>query len=287
MEKLIFINSKGVSIEIGNQAPFVLKKIKGLDGIDAQVQTKKSPFQYGKSYVDTNIDERLISIKLVLLNDSVEEKFKLREQLLRVFNPLLREGTLKYIYGEKEKEIKVAVDQAPKFNTDDIVAPDEQLETMIHLIAADPFLKDVFYTSKEMSYLMGGISFKLKIPTTFSYRGFKNKVINEGDFKTPVNITFYGPAKNPTVTNVTTGKFIKIIKKLQENEKLIIDTSFDNKLIEIEDSEGNRKNAFGYIDLSSVFWNLELGLNILSYTSNNDSIKTKVLVKWKNRYIGV
>jgi hypothetical protein len=134
---------------------------------------------------------------------------------------------------------------------------------------------------------MGGLNFRLKIPTTFSYRGFKNKVMNDGEVKAPVNIIFYGPAKNPTVTNVTTGEFIGITKELKENEKLIIDTSFDNKLIEIEDAEGNRKNALGYIDLASVFWSLDLGLNILSYTSNNDSIKTKVLVKWKNRYTGV
>ncbi|WFD12353.1 phage distal tail protein [Tepidibacter hydrothermalis] len=274
-------------IEIGNQAPFILKKILGLDGMNVNVQTKKAPFQLGKSYIDSTVDERLLSIYLALLNDNEEEKFRLREQLLRVFNPLLGQGTLKYIYGRKEKEIKAAVSQSPKFNTDDIEGPDEQLETVIHLVAADPFLLDTFNTSKEMSYLMGGLKFGLKIPTTFSYRGFKNKVMNDGEVETPVHITFYGPAKNPKVTNVTTGEFIGITKELKENEKLIIDTSFDNKLIEIEDAEGNRKNALGYIDLASVFWSLDLGLNILSYTSNNDSIKTKVSVKWKNRYTGV
>jgi hypothetical protein len=135
MEKLIFTNSKGISIEIGNQAPFVLKKILGLDGMNVNVQTKKAPFQLGKSYIDSTVDERLLSIHLALLNDNEEEKFRLREQLLRVFNPLLGQGTLKYIYTGKEKEIKVAIDQAPKFNVDDVEGPDQQLETVIHFIA--------------------------------------------------------------------------------------------------------------------------------------------------------
>ena len=49
----------------------------------------------------------------------------------------------------------------------------------------------------------------------------------------------------------------------------------------------NGENAFHYIDLDSVFWQLDPGENILSYQSNNDSIKTRVIVKWKNRYIGL
>ena len=49
----------------------------------------------------------------------------------------------------------------------------------------------------------------------------------------------------------------------------------------------NGDNAFHYIDLDSTFWCLLPGENILSYESNNDSIKTIVIVKWKNRYIGL
>lgn len=287
MEKLIFINSKGVSIEIGNQAPFVLKQIKGLDGIEVQVQTKKSPFQYGKSYLDTNIDERLISINLVLLNDSVEEKFKLRERLLRVFNPILGEGTLKYIYGEKEKEIKVAVDQAPKFNTDDIVGPDEQLETMIHLVAADPFLIDTFYESEQMKDWVEGFRFTFRLPMNFCKRGFKRNFENKGDVETPIIVNFLGQCVNPIIINRTTGEFIKVNRELQEGEKLIINTSFIDKSVEIEKLDGSRINAFGWIDLDSKFFNLSTGLNLIEYGADSGLEDTRVLIKWKNRYVGV
>lgn len=287
MEKLIFTNSRGESIELANQAPFVLKQVKGLDGLQVNVQTKKSPFQLGKSYLDTKVDERLISLNIVLLNSNENEKFKLRENILRVFNPILGEGTLKYVYGEKEKEIKAAVNYAPQFNIDDVEATDEQLQTIVHLFAADPLIKDIFETSKEMSYLLGGIHFKLRLPTKFSTRSYKRIFENKGDAQSPVKIEFYGPAIKPSVRNNTTGEYITVKRDLAVDEVLIIDTSFDDKKVLIKDSEGNIKNAFGWIDLNSTFWQLQIGKNEVEYVSNNDSKKTKVIVKYKNRYIGV
>ncbi|WP_412102366.1 phage distal tail protein [Paenibacillus larvae] len=47
------------------------------------------------------------------------------------------------------------------------------------------------------------------------------------------------------------------------------------------------ENAFHYIDLASSFFQLVVGKNILEYNSGNDSSKTKVIVSYKNRYVGV
>ena len=99
---------------------------------------------------------------------------------------------------------------------------------------------------------------------------------------TPVEIEFKGPAVNPTVSNLTTGEFIKVNRELGEEDVLTISTAFGRKYVRV-----NGKNAFHYIDLNSVFWSLAPGENILSYQSNNDSIKTRVTVKWKNRYVGI
>ncbi|MEJ1731230.1 phage tail family protein, partial [Escherichia coli] len=67
-----------------------------------------------------------------------------------------------------------------------------------------------------------------------------------------------------------------------EEDVLTVSTTFGEKYVRI-----NGENAFHYIDLDSTFWQLVPGENILSYASNNDSINTKVIVKWKNRYIGL
>ena len=150
-----------------------------------------------------------------------------------------------------------------------------------------PFWLDTFIEGEEFSYLMGGISFRLKIPTTFSYRGKRKTVINSGDVDAPVSIEFYGPGTNPVIYNETTDEFVKVKKELVEGEILKIDTSFGKKRVEIERTDNTKENAFGYIDLDSVFWQLIPGENILSYESNNDSEKTRVKITYKNRYVGV
>jgi len=123
---------------------------------------------------------------------------------------------------------------------------------------------------------MGGLKFGLSLPTSFSSRGFKRKANNEGDVETPVLIEFKGPAVNPT------GEYIKIKRDLGEQDVLTLSTEFGQKYVRI-----NGENAFHYIDLASTFWQLKPGENILSYSSNNDSINTRVAVRWKNRYLGV
>ena len=46
-------------------------------------------------------------------------------------------------------------------------------------------------------------------------------------------------------------------------------------------------DAFDYIDLQSVFFSLQVGDNMLEYTSENGLDPQSVEVRYKNRYIGV
>lgn len=281
MEKLIFTNSNGVSLDIGNQAPYILKSIKGLDGLEVEVQAKKAPFQRGKSFIGVNVNERLISLNIAILSSSEVEKFTLREEISRVFNPFLGEGALKYVYGNQEKEIKVTVSAAPVFSSD-IEDTGEILDAMLHLYAADPFLMDVFETSKVMAAWIGGLKFPLKLPMTFSRQGSTITINNDGDVETPVYIEFFGPATNPKIENITTGEYIRIKKDLLEGQTLVLNTDFNNKAVTIEGI-----NSFHYIDLNSVFWQLIPGKNIIKYSADAGQEQARVKISYKNKYVGV
>ncbi|MEV2520551.1 phage tail family protein, partial [Paenibacillus larvae] len=150
-----------------------------------------------------------------------------------------------------------------------------------------PYWVDTYTTSRQMSYVMGGYKFSLRLPVSFSKRSFQRGVVNEGDVETPVKIEFKGPAQNPTVYNRTTGEFIRVKRDLSENDILHIDTTFGKKRVEIVRASGRVENAFHYIDLASSFFQLVPGPNTLEYNSNNDSSKTRVTVTYKNRYVGV
>lgn len=287
MEKLIFRNSKNETVELGDKTPFILKHITGAGGIETDVQMQKSPYQDGKTYIDSVINERLISLNVVLISESEEERFQLRHQILRVFNPKLGKGTLTYQHDGGEKEVEVVVKTSPTFKEDNEL-PEEQLETLIHLIAPLPFWLDTYVESKEIATWNGGFKFPLVLSSGFATKGSPEIVIkNEGDVKTPVIVEFSGPATNPKIENKTTNEFIKVNKSILAGEKLIVSTKFGNKIVEIEDSLGNRTNAFNWIDLNSTFFQLVPGTNVIKCDSDEGTNEAKISIQWRNRYIGI
>ncbi|AGL03663.1 phage tail family protein [Desulfoscipio gibsoniae] len=283
MDRIVITNQKGESITLGNQAPYFLETIDGVGEVPVAIESQKAPKQDGSTYLDNMLDNRAISIEGTIIT-KIDPAFVLeaRRKMQRVLNPKLGEVTITYHQRDQVREIKGLAETTPVFPGGQGSKGLYYQKFLLHLLCHQPFWLDTFYESREMSYLMGGIKFKLILPTVFSYRGFKRRAVNEGDVATPVEIEFKGPATNPTVNNLTTGEFIKVNRELGEEDVLTINTAFGQKYVRI-----NGQNAFHYIDLDSVFWQLVPGENTLSYRSNNDSIKTRVTVKWKNRYVGL
>ena len=283
MDSVIITNKNGESIKLGNQAPYFLESIDGVGEVPVALESQKAPKQDGSTFIDNTLDNRAVSIEgTIITKGDPGAVLKTRRLMQRVLNPKLGSVTVTYYQQSQVKEIIGIAETTPVFPGGSGSKGLYYQKFLLHLICHEPFWLDPYFESREMSYLMGGIQFRLMLPTMFSYRGFKRRAINGGDVATPVEIEFKGPAVNPTVSNLTTGEFITVNRELQEDDVLTISTAFGQKYVKI-----NGQNAFHYIDLDSIFWQLRPGENILSYQSNNDSIKTKVLIKWKNRYVGL
>ena len=283
MEKVVITNKNGESITLGNQSPYYLEIIDGVSNIPVTIENQKSPKQDGSTYIDNMLESRAISIEgVIVTRNNPNEVLKCRRKMQRVLNPKIGEVIITYYHEDMVKEIKGIVENTPVFPSGEGNKGIYYQKYLLHLLCHQPFWLDTYYESREMSYIMGGLKFRLFLPTSFSDRGFKRKAVNEGDVSTPVTIEFRGPAINPTVTNLTTGEFIKVNRELGEDDILTVSTAFGEKYVRI-----NGENAFHYIDLESVFWSLVPGLNVLSYKSNNDSINTRVTVKWRNKYVGL
>lgn len=283
MDRIMITNKNGEHISLGNQGPYFLEIFDGVGDVPVTIESQKAPKQDGSTYIDNTLENRAISIEgMIITKKDPDKVLEYRRKMQRVLNPKLGEVAIIYYYGEQVKEIKAIAESTPILPSGKGGKGLYYQRYLIQLLCHNPFWLDTYYESSEMSYLMGGLKFSLFLPTSFSNRGFKRKAINEGDVTTPVEIEFKGPATNPTVTNITTGEFIRVNRELGEEDILTVSTAFGRKYVKI-----NGENAFHYIDLDSVFWQLLPGDNILSYQSNNDSIKTRVLVKWKNRYIGL
>lgn len=283
MQTLTFTNAQGQSVELKNSAPYVLTSIEGTGGVETSIQTTKAPFQDGSTLHDVLLENRAIAIEGYVIGASREDMYSRRQTLASVLNPKLGAGTLTYQNDHTIKVIKAVPEQSPVFK--ERMGNNQQFN--IDLLCTLPFWMDPGYESVTLRYMMGGLTFPLILPTAFSERSYKRVMTNSGDVETPVEIEFYGPAINPTVKNNTTGEVIIVKRTLVEGETLLISTEFGNKRVEVLRADGSRENVFNWIDLSSSFFQLQTGDNELEYTSNNDSYVSSVLIKYRNRYVGV
>lgn len=285
MQKVIFTNKNKVSIDFGNSPPFILTKIGGTGCPETEIQKTKSPYQDGCSVSDVTLKERIIPINGTIIGESMEDLYAKRQYLCSIFNPKLKQGSLKYINDNGEKAIDCYPEQSPVFGENHGGIAQEFLIT---LLGPNPFWTDTFIEGEEISTWIGGAKFPFSFPIQLALRGQPRKVIiNKGDVETPIEIKFTGPAVNPKITNILTGEFIRIKRTLSSDDTLIISTEFGNKKVEIIRQGGVKENAFNYIDLNSTFIQLQPGDNIIEYYSENSLEPSSVNIKHKNLYIGV
>ena len=275
MAKLIYTNSRGHSIELGQSAPFIITELEGFSNVDNIIDSYQSVYQDGESVTNTKLSSRHLTIQGEFLYRNRQEG---RNKLIRVFNPKLT-GVLRYENLGIVKEINCIPERTPIIGGGNLsTAP-----YVINLYASHPFWLDEFDISEEVITWIGGMTFPLKLPTSFSMAGDKIiNIINNGDIETPIKLEIYGPATNPKVLLRETGEFIKINKKLLSGDVLVITTDFGNKRVEL-----NNQNVFNYIDYSSTFFNLQQGDNVIELTTEDVNDNANIKITYRNRFIGV
>ena len=293
METMTFTNSKGQSVELGNNPPFILTKIEGTGAVDVNIQSQKSPYQDGSTYLDNTLEPRPISIEVMLLADTIGEMTENRHRLLKVFNPKLGPGRLVYQLGNIKREIEAISELAPVFS-DAGDFKDTMQPGLIQLYCPNPFWRDLIETKEDISTEVGNFSFPWGIPpegTELSIRtiSFITNIYNPGDVETPVKIFLRarGTVENPIIENLNTGEYIKVKRTLSDGDVLEINTEFGNKRVEIIRSNGDRENVFHYIDYKSTFFSVEAGDTTIKYDAEIGENNLDVSIYYTPKYLGV
>ncbi|MBC2722346.1 phage tail family protein [Desulfosporosinus sp.] len=281
MPKVTYTNERGQSVMLGDSAPLLVTRFDGIGSVYNEILRQKAPYQDGSTVTGGTLAERELTIEGSIL---APDKDTYRRQLLQAFNPKLG-GTLRYEKGSVVKEIECITELAPAFPSNFSV---NHQVFLITLLCPKPFWLDIETETDEIVTWIGGMSFPLRLPTIYATKGPKLiNIINQGDVETPARIEFKGPATNPRITNQTTGEYIQVNRSLLNTDKLIITTDFGAKRVEIEDESGSRINAFNWIDLGSTFWSLQVGDNVVEYSSDDQVEPAAVFVSYRNRYIGI
>lgn len=283
-EKVIFTNSRGQSIELTDRRPFLLQSVEGKNDVSANVQTQTAPFQDGGTYVDSMLQIRPMALNVTIHSSTQEELIELRQLFSSVFNPKLGLGKLVYSKGNTVREIEATVEN--------IIMPVGKenngmrfQRSVVNLLCPSIFFEDVNMENYKLEDFVGSFKFPFHLPMRFSSRGDSRVLFNSGDVSTPIQVEFRGVAINPKITNMETGEFIRVNRTIEEGYKLIINTAFGNKRVEIIAPDGTVTNAFHYIDLDSTFFSLDVGNTKIGFIA--DGGNPEVYVTYKNRYLSV
>ena len=282
LEAIIFTNAKGEHVTLGRTLPYILQYLEGSGGAVTDVQMQKAPLQDGATHIDTILEPRTLTFEVIIMADTQQQLFQCRQHLARIFNPKLGPGVLTYQFPGGAREIRATVDLAPVFpSTMGNKLPGFQ-KTMFTMICPSPFWEDSTEQDKEMAAWVGHFTFPLQLPALMGVQGPRMIFKNGGDVPTPLIIEFNGQASNPQVINHTTGETIRIKRDLGYGDRLLINTSFGQKRVEI-----NGANAFHWLDLASSFWQLMPGDNDVEYKTDGTQDNARVRLRWRSRYSGV
>lgn len=289
VQKLTFTNSKGQSIIFQNAAPYILSKLEGTGGVETTLQTTKAPGQDGSTLHEVTLENRVISIEGYVAGSDRENMYKRRMQLASVLNPKLGAGILTYQNDYWTKIIPAVAEESPVFAE----RTANYQKFRVTLICPQPFWLEEYESKEGIALWVGNLEFEIEIPPEGLEMGYRQSnlivnINNPGDVECGIRIEFTAIAsvENPSLYNIYTQEFIKIRQTLQAGDKLIINTEFSNKRVELL-RNNIKTNVFNYIDLESTFIQLSPGDNVLRYDADSGIENLDVAIYYRPRYVGV
>ena len=116
MQKLVWKNSLGDEIDL-TSGNYGITQWEGFSNTSLNIQSQQVPFQDGGVYLDSLLNQRELSVTLKMQdNGNLEERYRMRRELIHILNPKLGEGYLIYTNDFISKRIK-CVAQVPLFET--------------------------------------------------------------------------------------------------------------------------------------------------------------------------
>lgn len=289
IEKLIYTNERGESVEFSHASTYHTNEVSGLNDIRNAIYSYNSMGQDGDTYLGNRIESREIEIVGNIKERSKDTIIQRRRWLSHVLNPQLK-ATLTYQYGDFIRIIDCRVDNAPIFKKNTIFQG-----FTIQLLCLDPFWKDQTESREDIATWIGNLEFDgLEITEAGLELGYREpslivNVYNGGDVRTGMRIVFraIGTVTNPELLNVDTGEFIKFNNlTLLSGDVLTVSTYYGKKEITIA-SNGVVSDGFRYLDVDSTYIQLALGDNLFRYDAESNQENLEVSIYHNNKYLGV
>ena len=261
-----------------------------IGGEEANIITSKVWNQHGDTFINAFMEpyEGEIIFAVHTRNLSKTQIAESRLKISEFFNPLTGVIIMEVFLnnGDRYKR-NINFISAPNFPVGFENRNREFYKVQLQYVANNPF----WYSSSEIVNSFQGaeplFEFPFAIeklaPVEFGIMKPDNIAFNAGHVEAPVTIKIHGFCQNPTITNKTTGEFIKFEDlAMGANDILEIDTTFGQKKVLL-----NNENVFNKLDFSSTFFNLQRGENEIDFIDETGSVEAKILFIYNNLFITI
>lgn len=298
----IELTCNGRTLAMGPGLDIDITKVSGLESSELEISTSDNALVDGVSVDGKKIGKRIIHI---------EAKFKSGRN-----NPENRAAVIKFFnpkYTGKALITNMGISRNIEYELEGwTFAEQKNLDTslgiIVDLMCPDPYMLNVDNFGKNMAHYTKQFHFpwhSLAVRCTdknqypekarglmlggmiMGYRTLRKEVVlaNDGDVSTGVQIQFIakrGAVKNPKITSVKTGKFMRVVCDMVAGDIVLIDTDPHHQVIEL-----NGVNYYHHIDRRSEPFELEIGDNYLEYDADENYTNLDVNLYYRPKYLGV
>lgn len=288
MERLTIKDKLGKKLILSKSHPYLLSQVEGI-GVSTNISTMSGAFD-GVNITGFNIKEKTIAITGAIVSNTKREMQQERAKFVSFLNP--NKGSFDFVY-ENDAHKKKLVGNVQRIDFKESVSRLQKFQ--IQVLAPFPFWQEEIERKKEVALWAKDAYFPLvatkEKPIVFGHRvsNLICNVFNPGDVETGMRIQLKALATvvNPSVLNIYTHDFIKIMQTLEKGDVLEITTYANNKRVVINKADGTTKNVFNWITLDSEFLQLAVGDNLFRYDAESGLDNLEMTIYYNPATMGV
>lgn len=267
--------------------PYILETIKGVSGLEKTIISSELAGVDGNAVQHIRAEPRIVEATAFVYGNTREEMYRNRLKLISLLSNIRQSGTLYYI----NDHITVMIEAYPQLPGDFTERIKNYNKCSVKFYCPYPFWSETEQKTIQMEYeiLEDVFSFPLAFEDNicFAENRTSKTIYYNGSVPAPVTLTLLGNILSPVIKNETTNEQIEVADvELSDGDTLTINTKKGSKSV-ILYKNGETSNAFNLVTTSSIFWQLQPGKNVISFTSSKGNTASVLIVAYTNLYEGV
>lgn len=270
--------------------------------VAATHSTAKGDGQIGERVMNTTLDTRDVEI-IGFIRAKAPSGLSKEERDAALAADMKAKKAALYQMCEPRREFQILPDDnlalkcytasTVKFSASKLVNNTRVAQFVIDGICYDPLFSDAVARYRKIAEWASNFIWPLQIPATgFTFADRTDSLItslqNDGDVETGLLIHFTASAtvKNPALTNVATGEFIKLKRTLVAGETVVVNTNFGAEGVTSYLGD-TVTDVINDLDLDSTFLQAPVGTTAFHYTAESNVSSMTVTIYYFQKYLGV